>query len=234
MTEMLEEPTAAGQEVNRPGHGLTSSSARLGAFTDAAVAIALTLLILPLMEAIPETTTAESPPVADYLNEHGGQIVPLLISFVLIAMFWMMHHRIFRADTPPVALRSSVNFLWLFTIVILPITTALSAAMATDRLMVGIYIGNQVASGWLLLLQAVIEQRVRRAHHLVVPNRSILASPVAMAVLFTLALVLALIMPQIGYFWLFLMMLTNPLRLLLIRLGLHDRDPSGAEQPQRV
>ncbi len=59
---------------------------RLITFADAVVAIALTLLVLPLVE-IPAELGADSS-LADVFTEHRGQIGGFLLSFVVIWVFW--------------------------------------------------------------------------------------------------------------------------------------------------
>ena len=231
MTEMLEPVSAEGGDVTAPGQELTSSSARFGAFTDAVVAIAMTLLILPLMEGVPEQRDPE-PPVRDFIVEHQSQLITFGISFVLIGMFWLMHHRVFRADTPNSSRRTMINFLWLFTVVLMPVTTALSGASETDRLMLAIYDGNLLLSSCALLALTRTELAVRRENGLITPNRTILAAPLAMSILFAVVLATAMIIPQGSYFLLFAMVGTGPLRRLLVRLGLRDKE--GARESNRV
>lgn len=145
----------------------------------------MTLLILPLMEGVPDSVDPR-PPVAEFLDDDQGQLVTFCISFVLVAMFWVLHHRVFRADTPGSSLRTMVNFAWMFTIVLMPVTTALSGAMATDRLMLVLYDGNLLVSSWLLFALTWVESAQRRRHDLITPNRTILAAPLAMSILFTI------------------------------------------------
>ncbi len=59
---------------------------RLKFFTDDVVAIALTLLILPLMDAVSEAS-AKNLDTAELLDQHGNQAFSLLISFTVIAVF---------------------------------------------------------------------------------------------------------------------------------------------------
>jgi len=222
MTELLtEQADRDGRRVTAPNQELRSSSARFGAFTDAVVAIAMTLLILPLMENVPEAGR-ESITVAQYLHEHDGQLLTFLISFVLIAMFWVLHHRVFRADTPGLPRRTVVNFAWMLTIVLMPVSTALTGELEADRLLLLGYVGNLGISSWLLFALTVIESSQRRRHDLITPNRTVLAAPLAMSILFTLVLATCMLAPQLAYFPLFAMTLTAPLRALLIRMGLRD------------
>ena len=68
---------------------------RFKAFVDAVVAIAMTLLILPLMESVSEAASGKLS-TAEFVIEHSGQLLSFGLSFVLIATFWMGHHRQYR------------------------------------------------------------------------------------------------------------------------------------------
>ena len=67
---------------------------RVKSFADAVVAIAMTLLILPLMESV-GSAVDEHLGTAEWLNENSGLLLSFTLSFVLIANFWMTHHRLF-------------------------------------------------------------------------------------------------------------------------------------------
>jgi uncharacterized membrane protein len=62
-------------------------------FTDTVVAIALTLLILPLMESVSEAP--EQGDTAVSFEHHSTQVLSFAMSFLLIAVFWLSHHRLF-------------------------------------------------------------------------------------------------------------------------------------------
>ena len=191
------------------------TSERLIAFLDAAIAIALTLLILPLMESVSEATAGEQT-VVEYVGEHGWQLLAFTISFMIISMFWRLHHAILLPDTPTDRARTTLQFAWLFTITLMPVVTALTGGLDTDRPLVASYIGTLAVSAWLLFTIAVVERRTRTAAGLPVVA-TIAATPLAMALLFTLTLLLALLVPS--YYWLLLMTLTSPLRAGLVRLS---------------
>lgn len=94
---------------------------RLILFSDAVVAIAITLLVLPLTELRPD----EGQPAWLFLGEHLDEIVAFGISFAVIAQFWFAHHRMFRrlsrADRPLLLW----NTAWLASVVFLPFPTVL-------------------------------------------------------------------------------------------------------------
>lgn len=201
------------------------TSERLIAFLDAAIAIALTLLILPLMESVSEAS-AEGQTIVEYADEHASQLLAFTLSFALIALFWRLHHAILLPDTPTDRGRTTLQFAWLFTITIMPVVTALTGGLETDRPLVASYVGTLAVSAWLLLVIALVERNRRAAAGLPFPA-TIAAAPLAMALLFTIVLLLAVIVPS--YFWLFLMVLTSPVRTVLIRLGVVGRQaPSPA------
>src|SRR5690625_1650731 len=100
------------------------SPERLAAFTDAIVAIAITLLILPLVDAASDEIN-EGSTFGVFFTEHFGQIGTFLISFAVIARLWVGHHRIFehlRSYSPRVLM---LTILWSLTIVIMPLPTAM-------------------------------------------------------------------------------------------------------------
>ena len=103
---------------------------RLVNFTDAAVAIAITLLVLPLTDLV---TNGENPSIASLLSDDQGTFLAFAISFVVIASFWAGHHRVFEhlRDYSNAVLWA--NFLWLASIVLIPFTTQLLAEEGTDE-----------------------------------------------------------------------------------------------------
>ncbi|MFC4628378.1 TMEM175 family protein [Promicromonospora alba] len=200
------------------------TSERLIAFLDAAIAIALTLLILPLMEGVSEAS-ADRSSLAEYVGAHASQLLAFGLSFVMIAMFWRLHHAMLLPDTPTSRGRTMLQFAWLFTITIMPVVTALTGGLETDRPLVASYIGTLAASAWLLFAIAVVERRTRAAVGLPY-TATLAAAPLSMALIFTLTLLLGMVVPS--YFWLFVMALTGPVRGLLIRFGVVGRETASA------
>jgi uncharacterized membrane protein len=94
---------------------------RLILFSDAVVAIAITLLVLPLTELKPE----EGDSAWAFLVEHWDELLAFGISFLVIARFWFAHHGMFsdlvRMDRPLLYLNTG----WLAAMVLLPFPTAL-------------------------------------------------------------------------------------------------------------
>jgi len=95
---------------------------RLINFTDAVVAIAITLLILPLVSiGLPDAGTT----VWTLLSEQAGRIYSFAISFLVVAQMWRVHNRVFNALIRYDNRIFALNLLWLISIVFLPWPTAL-------------------------------------------------------------------------------------------------------------
>nr|WP_300145491.1 TMEM175 family protein [Propionicimonas sp.] len=183
---------------------------RLVFFTDAVVAIAMTLLILPLLESVTEAAR-NGLDTAAYLHEHDGQLFAFALSFVIIAAFWRGHDRLFEHVERQDPVLLWLNVAWMFTIVWLPVATAMVGAMETDPAQLAIYIGTLLASS---LISLAMVAWLRRRPELLAPEtpaKLIRTAPTVIACgLFALALLLAVAVPGVQY-WAMLVLLLNPL-----------------------
>ena len=131
-----------------------ASAERLVVFTDAVAAIAITLLILPLMESVSKVSeAADKVKFGDFVHDHLGQFGAFVLSFAVIFRLWWANHQLFRHI---VRLDSAVvrwSLIWTFSIVLLPIPTALITAYRPSAGTVALYGGALcLASGSLLML----------------------------------------------------------------------------------
>lgn len=189
---------------------------RLITFLDAVVAIAITLLVLPLVDVLPDE--GSTVPLGDLLAAEAGRFTAFALSFAVIAQLWLVHHRIVEQvgsyDRPFVL----VNLLWTLTIVLLPFATEVASVYDDERLAVGIYIGTMtVSSACLSLLTLLLVRRpyLRRAG--VERPEDDLPNALLTTGTFGLALVVGVAVPGIGYLALLLLFLTEPVRRLLAR-----------------
>lgn len=181
------------------------SPERLVFFTDAVVAIALTLLVLPLTEIVPELAAAHGESI-EAITGHQQQIWSFLLSFVVISRQWISHHRLFEHVRAYNQTLFTVNLGWLLTVVVLPFATQLVGAFGTDKFTCLLYIGTMVVNG---ACQAVMTWTVRSRPGLAkeggISDRWLfnsVGSPIAMAVAFLLAAVF----PAVNYFGILLLM----------------------------
>ena len=70
---------------------------RLLALSDGVVAIALTLLVLQLrVPSLPSASADSASALAAALAKGGDQLTAYVISFYVVAQFWLVHHRVFQ------------------------------------------------------------------------------------------------------------------------------------------
>jgi len=96
-------------------------------FSDAVFAIAITLLVVDIRVPDIVTNTAQE------LSAAKGRIISFAISFLVIGLFWMGHHRMFRYITALDRRLIFINLLFLGTIAFLPYPTALLFAGGTRQ-----------------------------------------------------------------------------------------------------
>jgi uncharacterized membrane protein len=96
---------------------------RLMTFADAVVAIALTLLVLPLVDIATHLDGTED--VWGVLHDERNSIGAFVISFVVIWVLWVAHHRMMEYFVAYDEVTLRLTLIWLFTIVVLPFVTQL-------------------------------------------------------------------------------------------------------------
>jgi len=96
-------------------------------FSDAVMAIAITLLVVDLR--VPDLVLNAS----EELEADGHKILSFGISFVVIGLFWLGHHHLFRYITALDRRLILLNLLFLGTIAFLPYPTALLSATKGEQ-----------------------------------------------------------------------------------------------------
>jgi uncharacterized membrane protein len=199
---------------------------RLVLFTDAVVAIAITLLVLPLVDLVPEVK-ADGGDAVSVISEHRQEIFTFLLSFVVIASFWLGHHQVFehvRAYTPAMM---RLNLLWLLTIVVLPFPTQIIGAFDSDRFTAGLYTGTILA---LSICQSAITWMVSGHKELEKPDNPVgrpeLVSSLLLTGLTVVAFLLASLVPGVHFYAMLLLLLTP----ILMRVWKRSRNRTGAQQ----
>jgi uncharacterized membrane protein len=96
---------------------------RIIAFSDGVVAIAITLLVLPLTE-IDRSADAT---LAAVVVDNQAALFAFALSFAVIANYWAIHHAILQPLRRHNRRLIQLNMLWLAAIVFLPFPTALIA-----------------------------------------------------------------------------------------------------------
>jgi uncharacterized membrane protein len=212
------ERTASFDQNDDPGRsnreGKKRSFERLLLFTDAVVAIAITLLILPVVERASEIDTAQRT-VAEILREADSRIASFLLSFLVIAVMWLQHRQIFENVETVNSYLVWANLGWLLTVIFLAFTTALIPGH--DAGAAPIYILNVALSSCMIALCATI---VARHPDLLYPDIAVesihLAGWWIATGLGALAVLAVVLVPAIGYYALLLLTLQPAIRRLLL------------------
>jgi uncharacterized membrane protein len=174
-------------------------------FSDAVVAIATTLLILPLVNA---ADVHHITSVGHVLDDNKEGILAFALSFVVIIRFWLDHHRLYAGLVDYTAPLVWANFFWLFSIVVLPFPTELiGAGSSHDRAGLGLYIGTLLATTVAALGQQWLIARSTGLHGANRPQDASLLYSLVAPVSIAAALVLALAVPRIGLWSLLLLLL---------------------------
>jgi uncharacterized membrane protein len=100
-------------------------------FSDAVFAIAITLLIVDLR--VPEAVGSVTIQSGHTLDKSISQIVGFFISFIVIGIFWLAHHTIFRYVEAFDRVLIVLNLLFLGTIAFLPYPTELLFSSSTKQ-----------------------------------------------------------------------------------------------------
>ncbi len=129
---------------------------RLLSLSDGVVAIALTLLVLqlrvPPLDQVAHPASASE--LAAQLAKGSDQLVSYVISFYVIAQFWLVHYRAFRQVAGQREGLAWWNFAFLFTITVMPFTSDLLGEYAGNPLAVDIFAVNLMLAG--LATQATV------------------------------------------------------------------------------
>ena len=118
----------------------THTHDRLCAVSDGVYAFALTLLVLDLK--IPEVAGITNPQLATDLFEQLPNFFAYIISFSVVAFYWMNHHRIFQSVTRCNGRALILNFIHLLFISLVPYVASLIGHYEGDRIATIIFSAN--------------------------------------------------------------------------------------------
>ena len=131
---------------------------RLINFTDAVVAIAITLQLLPLVDIT--ATNGES--IWKLISDNSSQIFVFWFSFLILSVLWLKHNQVFNSMRTFDSTIFWLNSLWMALIVFLPWPTALYGSLNDGQLVetqgVGLVYWWTLAlisgTGWLVAIHA--------------------------------------------------------------------------------
>lgn len=188
---------------------------RLTYFTDAIAAIAITLLILPIVDSVAES---DAPDVGTFLYDHLPALGAFALSFLLIARFWMIHHGIFEHVVAYSPRLRTLSLAWAFTIALLTLPSAMLSTWDVSPLGVAFYIGTLAANSALLTAMTALVYRDKSLEN---PKNPVTLERVlhslTATVLFVVALALGSLVPSVNYLALLALFLSAPVGVLIRR-----------------
>jgi uncharacterized membrane protein len=186
---------------------------RLINFSDAVVAIAITLLVLPLVDA---AGSIGSMGFSEFFKDNRSRLLAFVLSFVVIASFWWGQHQMFERIKSYNSVLVWGMFLWLFSIVFLPFPTELLGAAKTGSVTIhGIYVGTMLVAAIAALVQEWAPIRWPELQHETKDGTLRLDGALVLAILMGVAFVVTVTVPVIGLWALLVLVLSRPIEHLL-------------------
>ncbi len=151
---------------------------RLVNFSDAVVAVAVTVLVLPIAGV---TLTRGEESVWAFLGDHAGQIITFFFTFFVVSIFWLTHNKIMNQLRGYDGTIFWLNTCWLAVIAFLPVTSALYADAGADGTNGWFSAGDLGGSGMLYwgslslisLISALLARHARKNPKLYDPEQQV-------------------------------------------------------------
>jgi uncharacterized membrane protein len=192
---------------------------RLIFFSDAVVAIAITLLALDLYVPVAASNREFWHDVAAHDSEYLG----FVISFAVIGAYWIRHHGMFGYVTRVSRALLRWNMLWLLTIVLTPFATRVLVADGAFAARFTVYATVQAAASVFFILAVWEMDRGRLVGEDLPAGRFAAAylGAVGVAALFAVSIPLAYLVGRWAYLcWILIPVVTRAPR-LIGRRGVH-------------
>lgn len=145
---------------------------RIEALTDGVYAIVLTLSVLMIGTGLYSGSVASSTFYSS-INEAIPQIFNYAVSFLLLSIFWIVHHRQMNKISHVDSIYIWLNLMSLFFITLVPFTTNLNDDFSEYPLAVAIYAGNIMLISLSYTLSWAYATRGRRLLSAGVPDSAI-------------------------------------------------------------
>jgi uncharacterized membrane protein len=183
----------SGLEGGRVMHEHKTTAERLGAFSDAVIAVIITIMVLELKAPEDAATFSALLPL-------WPTAVSYIISYVFIAIIWLNHHHLLRFVNHVTPALIWVNFAHLFGVSLVPFATAWIARSHLSPAPVAAYAAILV---FINIAYRIFErQALDQADPLQMPEpvrRLARRRSLITLLIFTAAMLCALVAPQVGF-----------------------------------
>lgn len=206
---MMAEPPAEKKGEPKPGvMGFTVE--RVNALSDGVFAVAITLLVVSLAVPTIRGTVTESK-LAHGLAELWPHFFAYVLSFLIIAMFWISHHSLFSAIRRVDKMLIWLNIFYLLLIVFMPYPTNILSLFGETKVAVILYASVLAGAS---ILQGAMALYATRGRRLVDDDFDMTEAGTfqrnafLMAGVFILSIGVAIVNPQVAQFcWLLLFLI---------------------------
>jgi uncharacterized membrane protein len=184
--------------------------ARIMAFTDGVMAVAITLLVLNL--EVPDVRASE---LGEAVADLAPSLVAYLLAFALVGRFWIVHHRLFEALRAFDGRLMTLNLAFLALIVLIPFGTELYDRYTQEPIAAAVFgaiLGLAALTHWSMSAHTLRRGFVSDAHR---PERETFGGPMGLSftALFLLSVPVAFVSPTAAaLLWASTMLLHRPLR----------------------
>jgi uncharacterized membrane protein len=136
--------------------------ARIVAFSDGVLAIAITLLVLNL--DVPTVSSNDRDALFEALGDLGPHLFAYGLSFAVIGRFWLIHHRFFATLSGFDGTLLTANLLYLALIVLVPFSSDVLGTYGENEAALVVYaaiLGAAALVNWLMIRHALRRDLVR-------------------------------------------------------------------------
>ncbi len=199
MADDLAEPSADTASRDEPLVGNeTLALERIVFFSDAVMAIAITLLAIDLR--VPDVSGTSDQAFLQMLAELAPRYFSFVISFGVISIYWIAHHRMFRFIVRWDGGLLGLNLLFLFFVVQLPLLASIQGSYGNLSAATAVYAIGLALMGFSSAALWLYSIRHRLVSSAVTPDfgRYVSTRAVAVAIVFLVSIPLAFVSPALA------------------------------------
>jgi uncharacterized membrane protein len=137
--------------------GISLSLGRTLALSDGIFAIAMTLLAFQIQP--PDLTGPQVHHLATALGDLSSRYYVYALSFAVIGLFWLAHHRLFSYLERVDESFTLLNLLVLMAMAALPFPSAIMGRYASERVAVILYASSMAVTGTLMMALWIVAER---------------------------------------------------------------------------
>lgn len=133
------------------------SVSRLVNFTDAIAGIAVTLLVLPMLDIDPPE---DGQSIWSVMSANSGIFLAFVLSFAITLSYWRRHHRILDGLQSFTPMLVWINGFWLLALIFVQFPTEMIGRSGPDGGTATLYTGTMALVSWISIIMIIYLKRV--------------------------------------------------------------------------